>query len=150
MKMPKSHPPLRAGRDRAGKAQSKPTSVGFAREHEVIVRDQSDPAKALGTMRVGPKTRISMRPIRKGSREALEVIRRRLQRQRKQIRSEIWRHHADPLTRAEVGVVPYLQEQLEAVELRLSSPPQRVWRVCGTRIALPALCGSRPYFPAAP
>lgn len=142
--------PISANHERKCAVQDNRASVGFARKREIVIRDPSDLAVEVGRLRVGPETRISVRTIRKGSRESLDVIRRRVRRLRNRLRSAIWRQHADERTRAIIGAVNLLERQLEAVELLLSRLPQQAWHLSTAGIGLPALCGSRPYFPAAP
>lgn len=131
-------------------AQDVRASIGFIRKREIVIRDQVDPEVEIGRLRVGPKTRISMRPIRRGTREFFELVRWRVQRQRDRDRNAVCSYYADALVLADASAVSRYEAQLEAIELALSRLPQQPWPVSTTRIRLPAICCSRPYFPAAP
>jgi hypothetical protein len=125
-------------------------SIGFVRNHEIVVRDSDDPAVEIGRLRVGPETRISVRPIRKGSQEFFDLVRRRVQRQRDRDRNAILQYCAGMLVLADASAVSRYEAQLEAIKLTLSRLPQQAWPVSTTRIRLPTIYCSRPYFPAAP
>ena len=79
------------------------------------------------------------------------LARLRWQRRQAELRKELWlqssrgsgpSHDAKAIVR--------LHQEREAAELLLAQLPLLVWRDRATRIRLPSLCGSRPYFPAAP
>lgn len=142
--------PISANDRRKRVVQNVRASIGFVRNHEIVVRDSDDPAVEIGRLRVGPETRISVRPIRKGSQKFFDLVRRRVQRQRDCHRNAISRYYADALTLANASAISQHETQLEAVKLTLSRLPQQAWPVSTTRIRLPAVCCSRPYFPAAP
>lgn len=123
-------------------------SIGFVRKREIVIQNAS--GVEVGRLHVGPKSRISVRPIRRGSPEFFAIIRRRAQRQRDRDRNAILRSSADALVLADASAVSRYETLLQALELALSRPPRQAWPDTTTRIRLPAICCSRPYFPAAP
>ena len=125
-------------------------SIGFVRKREIVIRDQVDPRVEVGRLRVGPETRISVRPIRRGSPEFFDLVRRRAQRQRDRDRNAILRYCADALVLADASAVSRYETHLEAIALALSRLPHQAWPDSTTRIRLPTISCSRPYYPAAP
>ncbi len=103
------------------------------------------------SMSVTANAGIAMRASRskKTVRDVLERL--KWQRIQAQLRRDLWLQYADPIAAGDkADAISDTQQKLEAAEHQLSQLPQIAWCDRATRIRLPALCGSRPYFPAAP
>jgi len=94
---------------------------------------------------------MTMRASRskKTVRDVLERL--KWQRRQAQHRRELWLQYADPIAAGDkADSIADIEQKLETAEQQLSQLPQIAWCDHATRVRLPALCGSRPYFPAAP
>ena len=108
-------------------------------------------ARTTRNMSFTADTGITMRASRskKTVRDVLERL--KWQRCQAQLRSELWLQYADPIAAGDkADAIADIQQKLVAAEHQLSQLPQIAWCDHATRTQLPALCGSRPYFPAAP
>lgn len=128
-------------------------SRGYQTHSQVIVRDINDRSKVLRTINVGADTRISFRFRGKSRQRSLRLIlaRLKLQREREQLRKQLWREYADPVPRSDSAVATSeLDHLLQEVERLLSRIADSTCRARVTRVQTQTLCGSCPYFPAAP
>ena len=119
--------------------------VGVCREFQ-----RQEPVRVARTLSMSSHASIGIvfaRP-KKSIRDVLERL--ILQRRQAQLRKELWRQHADPVAKVGSLAANLLLQDLVIVERRLAQLPEIAWRRRSDRIQLPALCGSRPYFPAAP
>jgi len=131
-------------------------SSAEAERHQQDVFHATDPLEAATprgscSMSVGVSIVMTMRTSR--SKKTLRDILERLkwQHRQAQLRRELWFQNADRAAAGDkANAISDTRQKLEAAEHRLSQLPQIAWCDHATRIQLPALCGSRPYFPAAP
>jgi hypothetical protein len=128
-------------------------SHGFRVHKQISVRDPNDRSKVLATIGVGPQDRISFRfrgkPRPRSHR--LTLARLKLQRERDALRKQRWHEYAEPVVRGDSSIAtPELDRLLREVERLLSRLAESTCRARVTRVQPQTLCGSRPYFPAAP
>jgi hypothetical protein len=128
-------------------------SYGYRVHRQIIVRDLGDRSKTAATINVGPQTRITFRfrgkPRHPSHRHILARL--KLVREREALRSQLWREYADPILSAESSIASSeLVQQLQEVERLLSRIASLTGRARAARLQPQTLCGSRPYFPAAP
>lgn len=119
----------------------------------IVVQDKTAPSAPARLVALGAKACISAKVMFSRSKRTLRDVLERLkwQRQQSQLRKQLWLQYADPVVHgASADTIFELQQQLEHAELELSRLPQLAWDDRANRIELPTLCGSRPYFPAAP
>lgn len=122
-------------------------STGFHCNRQIVVRDRSDPSKVVHTFAVGRHTRISFKPIDWRGKIAHSLKRLNRYRMRPSEINQAWRLVAQALAS---GAVSVICDMLKTIESLVSRVALDEWRTSFLKIRLPAACGTRPYFPAAP